>query len=175
MWVVGIAHFEDEGLSLDTMGKNTGKMIAINKMMKGSPNSAGAVRASEGEGAMPESSAKRSRKAETVGEGISGDILEDNFMVEDLAAGDDGDMNALDGGSDAGSDDEDRLRAADNKKRKLEALKEKKKAKAGEAPRREDSLAVAAASAETKADFFLVHALPFPLGLGPCSPLLVTR
>jgi hypothetical protein len=145
------------------MGKNTGKMIGIKKMMKRSTSCVAPV---------AEPSAKRSRKGEAEGprEGISGDILEGNFMVENLAAGDDGDVNALDGGSDVGSGDEDRERVADNKKRKHEALKEKKRAKAGEAPRREDSLAVAAASAAFKADFFLVCSLSSLLGPCPHFP-----
>ena len=150
------------------MVKNTAKMIGIKKMMKKSvPMSTlgGSVprAAAAASDALPGDSApqaKRSRNAETTPkEGVSGDILEDNFLVEDLAAGDQGD--ALDAGSDAGSDDEaeDRDMVAANRKRKTQTLKDKKKAKAGEGPRREDSLAIAAASAHVKHEFFLVRAL----------------
>ena len=82
------------------MVKNTAKMIGIKKMMKksvpmstlGGPVPRAAAAASD---ALPGDSApqaKRSRNAETKPkEGVSGDILEDNFLVEDLAAGDQGD------------------------------------------------------------------------------------
>ncbi len=88
------------------MVKNTAKMIGIKKMMKKSvpmstlggsvPRSAAAESDALPGDFAPQ--AKRSRNAETTPkEGVSGDILKDNFLVEDLAAGDQGD--ALDAGS----------------------------------------------------------------------------
>lgn len=146
--------------------KNAAKMLDIKKMMKGGASAAPAGRsaaAKPGLGATSDGTAnappaKRSRPEMDSGDAISGDILEDNFIVESFAPGDEGGADALDGGSDAGSDDDMDRQAAASKKRKHDTLKAKKRAKAGAGPTREDSLTIAAASAEAKADIFLVCA-----------------
>ena len=102
-----------------------------------------------------ESSASPSKKRRPAGngesDGVSGDVLDDNFLVETLDAGSGG--AALD---DTG--DEMDLASSTHKKRKHDELKEKKKARAVAGPRREDSAVIASASVEAKAEFFLVHA-----------------
>jgi len=143
--------------------KNASKMLDIKKMMK--PSSAAGPRPGAAASHVPVVAsepnappAKRSRPELDSGEGISGisgDILEDNFLVENSAAGDEGDVNALYGGSDEESADADRGQTT-NKKRKQDALKEKKRLKAGAGPTREDSLALASKTAAGKADMFLV-------------------
>jgi len=130
------------------MVKKSAKMLGIKKMMAG------------GAGAAPQPPQKRDRPAKKPSacqQGESGDVLDDNFMAEEVAHGE-GSADALDGGSSgADSDGEDADRAAVSKKRKHEALKERKKAL--KAPRREDSAAISSASAEGKAAFFLVKKL----------------
>jgi hypothetical protein len=127
------------------MAKKSAKMLGIKKMMAG------------GAGAAPQPPQKRDRPAKEPSacqQGESGDVLDDNFMAEEVAHGEGPD--ALDGGSSgADSDGEDANRAAASKKRKHEALKERKKAL--KAPRREDSAAISSAGAEGKAAFFLVR------------------
>ena len=127
------------------MAKKSAKTLGIKKMMAG------------GAGTTPQSPQKHDRPAKEPSagqQGESGDVLDDNFMAEEVAHGEGPD--ALDGGSSGEDlDGEDAKRAAASKKRKHEALKERKKAL--KAPRREDSAAISSAGAEGKAAFFLVR------------------
>ena len=127
------------------MAKKSAKMLGIKKMMAG------------GASAAPPPPQKRDRTAKEIStfqQGESGDVLDDNFMAEEVSHGEGPDE--LDGGSSGEDwDGEDAERAAATKKRKHEALKERKKAL--EAPRREDSAAVSSAGCEGKAAFFLVR------------------
>ena len=129
------------------MAKKSAKTLGIKKMMAG------------GAGTTPQSPQKHDRPAKEPSagqQGESGDVLDDNFMAEEVAHGEGPD--ALDGGSSGEDlDGEDAKRAAASKKRKHEALKERKKAL--KAPRREDSAAISSAGAEGKAAFFLVKKL----------------
>ena len=134
--------------------KSAKKMLGIKKMMAGGagpaqkpPRFAGEPPAARGEQA--------GRPSQHLPSAESGDVLDDNFMLEAIAPGDEGPA-ALDGGSGAeDSSGEDAGRAAAGKRRKHEELKERKRAL--QAPRREDSAAIASAGAGDKAAFFLVR------------------
>ena len=137
-------------------------MLGIKKMMAGGARAAQPVQpvqpAQKRTRPAGEPSAARGEQAGlgAAGHGTeSGDVLDDNFMLEAIAPGDE-DPDVLDGGSGAeDSDGEDARRAAAGKKRKHEELKARKKAL--QAPRREDSAAIASAGAGDKAAFFLVR------------------
>jgi hypothetical protein len=145
-------HFPRTELTrLESMGKSAAKLIGIKKMMKrGTPSPASS--------AGPKTSAsQKSRRADGEGAGsVSGDILDDNFLVETLAGGE-GAAAALEGDSDESEGEGHTDPDSALKRRRHEELKEKKKARAGAAPRREDSAAVVSASPEAKAEFFLKH------------------
>jgi hypothetical protein len=142
--------------------KSAKTMLGIKKMMAGGARAAQPVQpvqpAQKRTRPAGEPSAARGEQAGlgAAGHGTeSGDVLDDNFMLEAIAPGDE-DPDVLDGGSGAeDSDGEDARRAAAGKKRKHEELKARKKAL--QAPRREDSAAIASAGAGDKAAFFLVR------------------
>ena len=133
-----------------------GKMTGIQKEMKGrlrtQPDASKhrAERVLDPGAALP-SSHKKSRRAEGVdGNRESGDMLDDNFLVENL--------DASNGGVALDDLDEDiDISSSIHKKRKQDELKEMKKAKARTGPKREDSATIVSASVEAKAEFFLVH------------------
>lgn len=144
------------------MGKKSARrLLAIKQMMNPAQPAATKPKRSRPE----EESVQTSRAADAVpavaqaapatrDAGISGDVLDDNFLVEDIGV----DADTLNESSN--EDAADRLpqnQAAANKKRRTEALKEKRKgAKEGKL-RREDSLAIVTASAREKAAFFQRH------------------
>ena len=142
------------------MAKNKAKkMMVIKQMMKSDHSPATSLpKPNPHIVTLPsgEPPSKRIRPEDTDAGGVSGDVLDDNFMQEAIVSEDEGHNDALDGGSDVDSDDAGKARVAENKKRKHEVLKEKKKAKAGQAPCREDSAAISSAGARDKAQFFLV-------------------
>ena len=140
-------------------------MIGIKKMMKAGqgsgaspaaaarPDGSNAVMA-EDESSLP---TKRMWTEVQTHQDVSGDLLDDNFLVEGITAGEGRSGTALDGGSD--SDDDEKERRKDKKKLQNQALKEMKRARVGESVRREDGAAAASGSADEKAAFFLVHSL----------------
>ena len=149
------------------MGKKSARrLLAIKQMMNPAQPAATKPKRSRPE----EESVQTSRAADAVpavaqaapatrDAGISGDVLDDNFLVEDIGV-DSLDANADTLNESSNEDAADRLpqnQAAANKKRRTEALKEKRKgAKEGKL-RREDSLAIVTASAREKAAFFQRH------------------
>ena len=139
--------------------KSAKTMLGIKKMMAGGAGAAQPPQLPQ-KRARPAGDPPAARGEEAgraaAGQGAeSGDVLDDNFMLEAIAPGDE-DPDVLDGGSGAeDSDGEDARQAAAGKKRKHEELKARKKAL--QAPRREDSAAIASAGAGDKAAFFLVR------------------